>query len=257
MKIIVSLTTSPKRIFNIKPVIYSILNQTVKPSKLVLNIPNIYERTNEKYEIPLWLTLEKKVHLNFCKKDYGPITKLVPTLKLISNKKYKNCYIITIDDDIRYPLNMVETYYKFLTDNPHVYAAGLSGFNFINFRIYPILTHTSVHILEAYASVIYFASIFDESFNKYLDITMYNPSCKYSDDFIISNYLGLKKITRLNLSLPNFNRTQFIESGSILKIGLENDALHKGGCKFSPTLNSERYIEVANFLESKKLLSIF
>ena len=50
MKIIVSLTTSPKRILLLKQTINSILNQTVDCTKIIINIPYKFNRTNEKYE---------------------------------------------------------------------------------------------------------------------------------------------------------------------------------------------------------------
>ena len=44
--IYVSLTTIPERIKNIEKSINSIISQTLKPDKIVLNIPYKYERFN-------------------------------------------------------------------------------------------------------------------------------------------------------------------------------------------------------------------
>ena len=56
-RIVVSLTTSPKRIRLIETTIYSILNQTVPPSIVQVNIPHKFSRTEETFppldEIPI------------------------------------------------------------------------------------------------------------------------------------------------------------------------------------------------------------
>lgn len=255
MKIVISLTTSPKRIMLLKTTINSILAQTVQPSKIILNIPEKFERTGEKYKIPNWCKSVPKLYINFCGKDYGPITKLLPTIYKLNKKNYKNLYIITIDDDIKYPENMIESYCEFLRRNPNIAVCGISGFNFINNKIIPVTDHSECHIIEAYASIAYLSSVFDDKFDQYLNEVLSDLNCKYSDDFIISNFLGLKRIPRMNLKLDNFNRQTFLNNGSILNIGLNDDALHKGGCIFTPISNGERYKEAARFLKSKNLLA--
>ena len=48
-KIIVTLTTTPKRLPLIEQTLSSILNQNVKPDKIIINIPSIFKRTGEVY----------------------------------------------------------------------------------------------------------------------------------------------------------------------------------------------------------------
>ena len=78
--IVISLTTSPKRISNLKPIIDNLFNQTMKPDKIVLNIPHIFKRTNQKYDIPKYL-YHNDIIINRVD-DIGPITKILPTFKL-------------------------------------------------------------------------------------------------------------------------------------------------------------------------------
>ena len=49
MKFVVSFTTSPERISKIKPMIDSILKQSMAPDLFLLNIPEVFPRTNKKY----------------------------------------------------------------------------------------------------------------------------------------------------------------------------------------------------------------
>ena len=49
MKFCVSLTTIPSRINNIKPTIESIAKQSVKPSKIYLNLPNKFKRFKDEF----------------------------------------------------------------------------------------------------------------------------------------------------------------------------------------------------------------
>jgi len=104
-KIIVTLTTSPKRIFQIDQTILSIKNQTSLPNKIVLNLPDTFSRTKTQYKIPNWIIEDEMINVNRCGIDNGPVTKLLPTLSLYSNP---NDILISIDDDIIYPQTMIE-----------------------------------------------------------------------------------------------------------------------------------------------------
>lgn len=48
-RIIVSLSTSPKRFYDIGPAIQSILSQSYPPDLVLLSIPHVFRRTNETY----------------------------------------------------------------------------------------------------------------------------------------------------------------------------------------------------------------
>lgn len=104
-EVIVSLTTYNKRIHDVHLVLESIAQQTVKPNKIILwldedefsleNIPNIVKRY-----------LARGLEIKFCP-NYKSYKKIIPTLKL-----FPNSHIITIDDDIIYPYDMVEQLIK-------------------------------------------------------------------------------------------------------------------------------------------------
>jgi hypothetical protein len=113
--IIVSLTTHGKRIFDVSLVIESLFEQTVKPNKFILWLAE--DEFNET-TIPLVLKRQQKrgLEIGFCK-DIKSYKKLIPTLE-----QYPDQIIITVDDDILYPYDMIENLYKgYLSDTTCVY----------------------------------------------------------------------------------------------------------------------------------------
>lgn len=62
--------------------------QTMSFTKIIINIPDVYQRTNTVYVIPDWLQQEPRVLINRCH-DLGPATKLLGVYDSLS------------DDDIR------------------------------------------------------------------------------------------------------------------------------------------------------------
>ena len=63
-KLIVSLTTIPSRINLLEPVLDSLLNQTVKPDLIYLNIPRKYNRFDNCSKIPSFIKNKERVRIN-------------------------------------------------------------------------------------------------------------------------------------------------------------------------------------------------
>ena len=106
--IYVSLSTIPSRINTIHKSIDSLINQSVKPDKIFLNIPLDFKRFKEKIldkDIP---KLPDIVEITRCD-DCGPGTKLLGSI----NKLKKDSLIILADDDQIYENYMIETFDKF------------------------------------------------------------------------------------------------------------------------------------------------
>ena len=116
--IYVSLSTIPSRIKNINKSIESLLNQSKKPDKIFINIPNKYKRFTEvisEKEIPKFNS--NIVEITRCD-DFGPGTKLLGSL----NKLRKNSLIILADDDNIYENYMIEKfnyYYSIAPQNSY------------------------------------------------------------------------------------------------------------------------------------------
>ena len=114
-KLIVSLTTYPQRIVDIDVVIFSLINQSIKPDKIILWLA--YEEfPNLERDIPNHVLNLKKLGLEieFCHNIYS-YNKLIHALE-----KYPNDLIVTADDDIYYPYNWLEKLYKSYLENPNV-----------------------------------------------------------------------------------------------------------------------------------------
>lgn len=104
-ELIVSLTTYSKRIHDVHLVIESIAQQTLKPNRLILWLDES-EFTLETIPLILHKQVERGLEIRFCP-NYRSYKKLIPTLK-----KFPDANIITIDDDVLYPHDMVELLYK-------------------------------------------------------------------------------------------------------------------------------------------------
>lgn len=107
--IIISVTSYGNRVERFLPyALYSMITQELLPNKIVVNIDK--NRWNDD-NIP---TLLKKIRLcgieiNYVT-DFGPHTKLLPTLE-----KYPNDIIVTLDDDIYYDKTVLKELYEAYT----------------------------------------------------------------------------------------------------------------------------------------------
>ncbi len=111
-KIIVSLTSIPPRLNFTHFAIKSILRQTVLPDRIILWLSR--EHKNKEFKkcslmsLPKNLIkLQKKGLEIFFVKDLGSYRKLLPALN-----KFSDSIVITIDDDILYPKNMIASLYS-------------------------------------------------------------------------------------------------------------------------------------------------
>lgn len=100
-EVVVSLTTYDKRIFDVHLVIESIARQTLKPNRLILWLDE-GEFTINSIPYILKRQLDRGLEIKFCK-NLRSYKKLIPTLKLCPTSS-----IVTIDDDVLYPYDMLE-----------------------------------------------------------------------------------------------------------------------------------------------------
>ena len=250
MRIIISLTTIPTRISKLKPTIDSIKKQSIKPDKIVLNIPKKFSRTGEKYIIPKWIVRDKKITINHCGEDKGPIMKLFPTIFLENDPE---SIIISIDDDNCYGKHMIEELCKYSSQYNNA-AFGSSGLILTN--DHQSMSHSvhlnNVTVLEGFGAVAYKRKFFDEDFSEYVNKVCENIQCKLSDDITISNYLASKNIERKTIRTDKYSLGHVI----YLPYGFKNDALHKGANNLiEESCVAERYIPALKYLAEKKILA--
>lgn len=100
-ELILSFTTYSKRIHDVHLVIESIAQQTVKPNRLILWLDED-EFTLETIPLILHKQIARGLEIRFCP-NYRSYKKLIPTLQF-----FPEANVITIDDDILYPYDMIE-----------------------------------------------------------------------------------------------------------------------------------------------------
>ena len=109
-EIIVSLTTFGRRIYEVYLAIESVMQQTVKPNKIILWLADEMKDS----ELPQVILNQQKrgLEIRFCK-DTKSYKKLIPALK-----EFPSATIITIDDDALYPFDFIENLISAHRKNP-------------------------------------------------------------------------------------------------------------------------------------------
>ena len=108
-KVIVSMTSWKKRINNAHKPIEILINNTYKPDKIILNLA-IEEFPQKNLELPksiLRLFKFNNFEIFWVNKNNNVFKKLIPTIN-----RFKNDLIITVDDDIIYPYDLIENVIK-------------------------------------------------------------------------------------------------------------------------------------------------
>jgi hypothetical protein len=130
-KIYVTLTSWKGRINYIYQNLERLLNNSIKPKKLILNL-SIEEFPKKNLELPFEILNLLKKYNNFeifwVKKNNNIFKKLIPTLN-----RFKTDIIIAVDDDILYPKNlfekMLKCYKKLGKNNPVSFGPECSDWN--------------------------------------------------------------------------------------------------------------------------------
>lgn len=113
-RVIVSLTSYPKRLYDIHLCLYSLLSQDLKPDKVVLWLAED-EFPNRESDIPQEVTRLKKFGLEimWVPGNIKSYKKLLPALQA-----FPDDVIVTADDDIYYPQNWLRSLYEAHSENP-------------------------------------------------------------------------------------------------------------------------------------------
>ena len=207
--VIVCFTTTPKRINRCKYTIESILSQSVRVDEIRIHIP-----MNIKYKIPQWLKLLEKRLSVFkiirCKKDYGPLTKLLPIL--YDKKLPINSRIIYIDDDMIYNKNMVKNLISYSIMKPNNVICN-KGWNvddypeksykliFNMFKGFICNTPKFVDVVQGFSGVLVRPFFFN--LDQISDTSKFPPESYYVDDVYISGILNMRDINRVSTGIPS------------------------------------------------------
>ena len=108
--IIVSLTSYEDRFSDLPKTIYSLLNQTLRPDRIILWLD---ERGDDLTTLPYEITrfIKNGLEIRFVK-DIGPYTKVVYAFE-----EFYESIIVTADDDIYYPKNWLKYLYLSYVSN--------------------------------------------------------------------------------------------------------------------------------------------
>ena len=119
IEVIVSMTSYPKRIDNIKPTLDSIFNQTVQPDKIFLWLA-ASEFKNKEDDLPQYLldlVKKKKIYIKWCN-NLKPHKKYFNALQ-----EYQSSIVITVDDDLIFDNDLIECLLKSYIKYPNAISA--------------------------------------------------------------------------------------------------------------------------------------
>lgn len=213
-RVVLSFTTMPERLDDIKFTLMSLLDQSHRVDQINICIPYKMKRSGKEYIIPDYLKALKNINILRCQ-DYGPSTKLLPTLLNETN----NTKIIYLDDDRIYGSRLVKNLVKFSEKYPDRVICNF-GWNLPHDRNY--LTHRkhlvstylgkfgNVDIIEGCEGCLVKPKFFD--LNALADYSNAPQEAFYVDDIWISGHLAKQKVIRYRMPFHLHSRGYSIDS---------------------------------------------
>lgn len=237
-RVYLSMTTTPRRLRYVPRVLAALDLRAV--AAVFLNLPDAVDGVPYP---PLPPSLPPAVCVTRCRRDDGPATKLLPTLRL--QKLARNDIVITLDDDTAYPSYVVEAHLDALAAAGVAAGGGLvagvsalRGNNVDHWGLphdpapLPFTARVewphslppclrAVDVVEGFGSVAYVAAAFLDDAGRGAAMTeallARHDACRASDDYVISAALAA-------VDVPRWHRTDvpFQQFG----YGFGADALH-------------------------------
>jgi hypothetical protein len=236
MRVVASLTTMPDRYFKIVETLKSLNNQTYKLDAIYLSLPEKSRRLGIEYppvpqEISNLCTIVKCI-------DFGPITKIVGG---ILSEEDPSTVIITFDDDLIYPNNLVEKLMQHHKKYPNS-SIGSSGMllkydcpmcainpneDYFFYRVAKFNIPDEgrrVDSIYGYPGALYVRKFFpskEELEEKFLNYALINNNTLMNDDIIISGYLSMYNIERR--IFPNMPTVAFVVDDKGVRVRNDNE----------------------------------
>jgi len=199
IQFVISLTSLPNRNVNLRENVMSLLNQNYQNFEVHLNLPKTTTKNGQWCDTATGgpdIPQHEKLKVYWVD-DIGAITNLVYTVKRTTHR------VVVVNDDFVYHPDMLTEYNNAVEKFPD-YALSFAGlypvgvhtdgsFNAVT-CIGPVKTPVRVGMFEAYKSICYNPSWFDDEFftNWY--------GKHYNDDLLIGSYLGYKGIHKYVIS---------------------------------------------------------
>lgn len=194
MRLVVSLTTIPKRRSLLERTLASIWRQSQTPDVVYLWLPR--ERFSAGVNDYRFPGVDVRVGA-----DLGPAMKLLPVLDIETDPE---TLIITIDDDVEYPPELIARLLSASTLHPDQ-AIGFTGWALDPQTSATSIVHLNastpgaarlqpVHVLEGYRGVVYRRRFFEHDILGHLEAL---SAFRFHDDILLSGYLASRSIARL------------------------------------------------------------
>lgn len=115
-EITVSLTSFDQRIDSVYLIVESLFHQTIKADRIILWL-SLENFPGGEHDLPLTLKRQQArgLDIRFVKENIGPYKKIV-----YSAQEYPQSLIITVDDDVIYPVDMIEKFHGAYSRAPDV-----------------------------------------------------------------------------------------------------------------------------------------
>lgn len=216
-EVIVSFTTLPSRIANLKKTINSFLNQTRLPDEIVISFPEYSVREKKKYIIPECLNriIEKnknsdcfmktpKITILKSDKDWGPATKFIPILQREFENKKNDVLFVIVDDDQIYQRTMISNFIKYHKKFPNAILCNRgrcldNSFLYSNSKVVlgPKLDQVKgVDIITGVGGYLLTTKLINKSL---WDYTGAPEGAFYMDDIWLSGYFARNSILRYSI----------------------------------------------------------
>lgn len=254
-KIIASLTSYPDRITTVHHTIKSLLEQSIKPDKLILWLAPEQFPQKEKNLPKDLLDLKKEGLTIDWYQDIKSYKKLIPTLK-----KYPNDIIITFDDDIIYDKNYIETLYENHLLYPNCIICNRAHYitfknktidNYENWHKACDFNKPSYNILQTgVGGVLYPARCLDKNVFNEKDFTTIS---KNTDDLWFWAMAVLKN-TKIKVTKKSKDALNYIENSQVT--GLYIDNCTNGNNDKNLKLIFEKYPQILEKLNKESLENI-
>ena len=227
-RVVVSLTTIPSRLTRLRPTLNSLLTQDYQPTAIYLAVPSQSMREQKPYQMPEWLPEYPAVTVIDCERDWGPASKLLPTL--LAERERPDTMIIVVDDDNVYPREMVRTFVQFSQRLPdaalcfrgHVVSGGWKESRAVFGT--RVSAPTRMDIVTGCGGVLVKPRFFDGAV---FDYDGAPPSAFFVDDIWISGHLARRGVRRYLIPSP----AAFVYLGTLTTWwtpGLDKDANGRG-----------------------------
>ncbi len=219
-KIIVSLTSYGKRICDVAFAIESLMQQTLKPNRIILWLDESFKDT----KLPQSLINQKKrgLEIQYCK-DIQSYKKLIPCLQ-----QFPNDAIITVDDDLLYDYDIIEKLITAYLKSPKMIHACRAHRMVLDQENKPIpyffwkwrIDEPGANRLNFFtggAGTLYPPGCLDQ---EVLNERIFLDICKFADD-VWFNAMAIKKGTLVN----KVNTRNHIGEDYIMNEGVQDDGL--------------------------------